>query len=428
MDYENHPTFCLYPWVHRLIDTHGFLQLCCRDQGEPIGHVQDMGEDWNGPVMRDIRQKLVDGEKISACNDCWKQEAFGKVSHRQFFTRNWINLPGVRGVVDRSLKADMWVDAPPLYIEVRFGNLCNLTCKMCIGHSSTQVMKDAKKLKQLDPEGYNEFIPHEDGFLGIDYAWYDDADNWEQIDQIIPYLRHITITGGEPTLIKKNMQFLRRIIDLGFAKQINVDITTNLTNINDDFLDLMSKFNLFHVAFSLDGYGDHYEYIRYPAKWDTIEENMKRVMARTYDCDTITVGVHMVVQLFNILYLPDILDKLFGLMSEYSSKFPKFISSVVLTTIHHPMTFNLSGAPDIVKAVALTRLEEWLDTNSHSEEVLDLLPTGSLDMIRNELQHEEYPQRAKRVLDYCKFLDQNKKVRLQGKIPELARLLEVACH
>lgn len=426
MDIKNHETFCLYPFLHRLIDTNGFVRLCCRDHGVPIGHVSGMNADWNNARMQSIRQRLSGGEKIKACTECWKQEELGKTSERQDFNRFWAEQPGVQKLIDRAIENDMVVDEPPRYIEVRFGNLCNLTCKMCIGHSSTQVMKDAAKLKQLDPISYERYIKREDSFVGQDYQWYQNSTNWDQVDQIIPHLEAITITGGEPTLIKKNMEFLQRCIDLGVAKDIKVDITTNLTNINDDFLLLMSEFKTFHISFSLDGYGDHYEYIRYPANWSKIESNMRKVLAKTYEHDNIFVAIHMVVQAFNILYLSDIIDTIFGILSEECKNPESRVTAFSLTSITSPKIFNIPELPDIVKAVAKHRMTNWIEQNQWSTGMLDLIPNGTIDMLMNQLEQPEGFNRAKTILDYCRFLDQNKRVNLQQKIPELAQLLNAS--
>ena len=83
--------FCDKPFNHNYIHTNGKMRLCCTT-------IQDLPTDdnytvfdarkhfiedyWNSNRMREIRRKMIAGEKIRDCERCYKQEEQGVDSLR----------------------------------------------------------------------------------------------------------------------------------------------------------------------------------------------------------------------------------------------------------------------------------------------------------------------------------------------------------
>jgi len=100
--------------------------------------------------------------------------------------------------------------------------------------------------------------------------------------------------------------------------------TTNGTILDSPWLDLAQQFKHFYLGVSIDGFGKLYEYIRFPARWETIAGNLPilkklpkthiyaSVTVQNYNAlnivelfrflDSVEVGFY-IIPLFNWLYL-----------------------------------------------------------------------------------------------------------------------------
>jgi MoaA/NifB/PqqE/SkfB family radical SAM enzyme len=94
---------------------------------------------------------------------------------------------------------------------------------------------------------------------------------WEELD--LTKLKFVHFNGGEPLLSKEHVEFLnavpnKRIVHLNYNTNGTILPTTEL-------LELWEQFKLVQLDFSIDDVGSRYEYQRYPAKWETIENNLQ---------------------------------------------------------------------------------------------------------------------------------------------------------
>jgi organic radical activating enzyme len=102
----------------------------------------------------------------------------------------------------------------------------------------------------------------------------------------MPYVKQIYLTGGEPTLVQGNYEFLQQLIDKGFAKDISLIFNTNVTNFQQKFLDAINQFKKITLNLSIDGVEGVQEYIRYPSKWNHILKNMNLLMEKVKQSNT----------------------------------------------------------------------------------------------------------------------------------------------
>lgn len=417
--HEDNDAICAAPWVHQVVGTHGELRMCCF-MAEGHGHVTEFEEGWNSEFMRRSRLMMMQGKKVPECFICYNKEKMGQESARTRYNNQFLGRQDIIERIEQTTDGGV-LDEKPIFLEVRFGNLCNLTCKMCNGLFSSQIAKDALRLKQIDPEGYDLYSSAEDENQKLDYTWYELDEPWEYIDSIIPMLEVIHIAGGEPTLIQENMDFLRRCIDMGYAKNIRVHTVTNATNINQDFLDLIEEFEKFSLTLSIDSVGPGYEYIRYPGNWEKVRDNVERIL------ETSDSGVcfNLLVQAFNILDLPEILDEMIRLYSQGIHVAHPW-SLIRPTCITGPDLFALKNLPPNVRELAAQRLKEWMDRRWTSKVVRDNFEEGGLDHVLGQLEEATGPGKPQDLLNYCKYADQNKKATLGKNLPELKSMLEEA--
>jgi MoaA/NifB/PqqE/SkfB family radical SAM enzyme len=81
--------------------------------------------------------------------------------------------------------------------------------------------------------------------------------------------------GGEPFLTLTHKQILQYLVDHIDVSQIKLMYNTNGTQrIDQSTRELIEKFKFARISFSIDGIGSQFEYLRHPAKWNEVEENL----------------------------------------------------------------------------------------------------------------------------------------------------------
>ena len=128
-------------------------------------------------------------------------------------------------------------------------------------------------------------------------------------------MRKIYITGGEPTLIKHNTDFLGECIKQGYGDKIQIFLNTNCTNLNRRFLDIIQQFENVIINASLDGIGETNEYIRYPSRWPILEKNYLKMLGLFNVGSNITpvLQIYNLHSIHEVFYFADkIGDRLYG--------------------------------------------------------------------------------------------------------------------
>ncbi len=135
-------TFCPIPWVFQAVRNNGDIRICCqanvtdnqgvvrKEDGTPYNAGRDnMTEARNATLMKEVRKNMLVGEWSQECGRCQQEEASGLNSRRQYELDNWkFSLDDARYVTE----PDGSIKEPNLeYYDLRFGNLCNLACRMC---------------------------------------------------------------------------------------------------------------------------------------------------------------------------------------------------------------------------------------------------------------------------------------------------------
>lgn len=378
-----------------------------------------MEQEWNGEYMRELRRALVQGEKHPDCSRCWDKEQHGVPSYRQMYNQRMTSdRSRASDIVERAIANDMVVEDQPQTLELRFGNLCNLQCKMCVPSSSSQIAKDMERLKQLDPEGYQEHGHTHFGYDANDYLWYEDAEIWEVIDRIIPHLEYLHFTGGEPTLSPECLALITRCVELGYASQIDLSFCTNATTLPERFIELIQQFHSLSLTLSIDGVGPSYEYVRYPGNWKKVRANIVRLFSEL-DKPHIQIGYNCAVQIYNILDLPKIIDELMAIPREvgYSGEARFHTLEIVI----YPKILSIHNLPQAPRTVARSILEGWINERRGNTDYP--FPDEVLARIMDILETPAEPGLEKRLIDYTRFFDQNKKTTMRTNAPLLYKLL-----
>jgi radical SAM protein with 4Fe4S-binding SPASM domain len=253
-EFVNDPAMCTLPWHGFCLSPNGDVKNCVISN-EKLGNIQDtpIADILHNQVNRQIKQDMQEGTRHKRCVNCYRSEDlqpaannFNKISNRTWYMK-------VMGNHDLGVYSDLEYYQPQI-LDVRWRNTCNLACVYCGPDLSS---KWALELKNLN------YTMNETAFT--------QTKDW--ILTNLNNVHHVYLAGGEPLLIKENLELLKELYKVNPDAQLRIN--TNLTNINNEIFDMaMNKFKNTHWTVSLDSTGDSFEYIRYGSKWDQFVKNL----------------------------------------------------------------------------------------------------------------------------------------------------------
>ena len=226
------------------------------------------------------------------CEQCALKEASVGHSRRLFF-RDILNpmLEGNQNDYSKNFHDIM-------FLEFNMSNICNLKCRMCDGINSSAWVKDELKLAEDGNILQRRINDPEFGY----------TNKSEQIIERLfedptPFmnLRYLSIKGGEPYMEPANKTILKKFIELGIAKNVTLDWTTNGTIVDEEVHELARQYGHTKWTVSIEGTDGLYEYIRGGKNFTfaQLNENLKH-----YDFDRIIIAV--TVMAYNIAHLDKI--------------------------------------------------------------------------------------------------------------------------
>jgi len=303
MDYNTHltkvkqeldevsPSFCVAKWKQVTMHLQNGHTHSCH---HPTTHFVSVDEIKKNPTAlhnsqfkKEQRKLMLEGERPSECDYCWRVEDNAKDSFSDRIHKSaddsWAR-PYINDILTKP-----WDDnTDPSYVEVSFGNVCNFKCSYCSPHISSQWMEEIERfgpyptkhnfnnltwIKQQNqmPIPNNQDNPYVDAF-------------WEWFPTMYKELKYFRITGGEPLLNKNTFKVLDYII-ANPNPNLEVAINTNMNppkELFDKFLEkakiiidgkLLKNFKLFTSA---EAHGKQSEYIRFGMDYDLWLENIHK--------------------------------------------------------------------------------------------------------------------------------------------------------
>jgi hypothetical protein len=301
-------TFCMHPFTGLATREDGAIKVCCRSQ--PVGWIQDdtLESIWNGPTMRDVRKKVLCGERPEVCKPCFYLEDQGVESLRQRHINGVIPearitlYPHALNGMDEYFK--MPFEFPTM--EIKMNNLCNLKCRMCNPMDSTswndwnEVEDHYKKEDNYLVQKIVDLNLQNKPFLD---SFVDTPNWWESFEKLLPYFRRVEFAGGEPLMDPTHYKILDMLAPYG--DNIEIKYATNLTMLgksNRTVWQYWPKFKSVAVGASLDGMGPRAEYIRKGTDWDQVERNRMQMLEV---CPRVDFYVSPTLSIMNALHLPD---------------------------------------------------------------------------------------------------------------------------
>jgi sulfatase maturation enzyme AslB (radical SAM superfamily) len=334
------------------------------------------------------------------CELCWDKEDRGFASLRNH--SNTIYEKYVDDIVNGRTFDQ------PVVLDLRLGNLCNLKCRMCNSEWSSQIADEILS----NPELEWDHTPSKKLTVVSD-------DTWELLDNWIGHVERVFMTGGEPTIIKKNLDYIQKIIQTGRSKDMELIFTTNATNVNREFLRLAKNFKSVHFAVSIDAVEDLATYIRFPSDWNTIKQNLNIIGQNNFG-----VGINTTVQWLNMTRL----TAMFNFIEEYIDSKPKQFAGVWFQLVTTPAYLDPIYAPRFMKEISIEQISKFLENSKlFQDEKFNNILYGDLKnglestrtFLQNNIQLEKHTDF---FLKNMEQLDRIRGQRLFDVLPELKPL------
>lgn len=416
------PTFCTLAWTGVSISPSGAITPCCLyeesikdDNKQSVRIYQDDIDDYfNGEFLQSIRKKMLNGEEVEGCRQCYDNEKYGGISLRRRSNYDeW----------DSKEYYDLEGKDVPISLDLKLNNKCNLKCRMCqprdshlIYNEFTEILKENKEFKYFQNTKTN------DPELNVDLSkvpdWNSDPTFKAQIKKMLPNIRKLSLVGGEPLILDSLYELLDLIIAEGHADHIYLAITTNLMTLKRERIkDYFDHFERVLILISLDAVGRELNYIRYPSDFNKIERNFRELYDHPKTNKTVWFSFAITSQLYNALYIVDILKFLDALMKE-GFRFPD--PAISFTYLSFPRHLNIRALPDKLREKAIKDLKEF-EAQSKALKGNVFLYQGFKQLI-GTLRQEVDPDREKLLeefLFYSDVLDKKRNQSLAEALPDL---------
>lgn len=376
MNESNKETWCVNAFHSMTANNNGSTKMCCMMVGSYDSFIgkSSIEENFNNPMASEIRTSLSNGDRHSSCKLCWEEEDAGRQSKRIRDNNRYFHE------IKRGAQAPFEGLAK---FELHLGNTCNIKCRTCHPTISSTWMKEAYDLDYSDRWIFREYS---DKLKPFHQQYDEDSDFWPDLEENLPTIKQFDFYGGEPFLSKKMWEVLALCVEKGYAKDIELHYNTNGTLWPEETT-LWRHFKSVDLSFSIDGVGERFEYMRFPAKWDVVQKNMQK--ARDYRTKYKNMSLSWCITLssINIFHLPETLN-------EYYKNYSDF-GHVFLNLVHGPPPFNISKMPNHVKEKVVENLKQISD-DSQVSGVIGFMQNGEhdpevwKDFLFRLKRHDEY--------------------------------------
>ena len=336
--------FCPQPFINTLIKPPGSVPCCVMKQWNKYNNTND---------LKEFQQEFLNGGGPlidKHCLVCKEQEKHTKTqSHRLVYLDKFDEDLGEyrehRKILEKNVNTEV-ESQELLTLEYHApNNFCNLKCNMCGPHDSSTYAKENRDIGIKNTPGIDQWLKGR--------VLVNQSDNVSKYTEFLKNIKELKLVGGETLAIKQNYDLMQHAIDLGVAKNISLKITTNATLTptfeGNDIFDLVPHFKSCQMNVSVEFWGDKNDYLRFPSKWQTIMDNVKRFseMPRT------TILFASTVNSLNIGYLNEIAEGVSALQDKQPEIYKNFATGSLVIGGHN--LYTISAVPKDIREVYLDK-------------------------------------------------------------------------
>jgi sulfatase maturation enzyme AslB (radical SAM superfamily) len=251
-------------------NTH--INHCCLRND--LTQVLDFTNLWKNPKLMPLRELNKQNKWDPGCWTCQGNELSGLTSFRTGTLEMFGDKKDLTG---------------PQRLDLMFDIGCNLACRSCGPYSSTYWQKHLTE----NNIPFNAPSPTSQADKMISILQTLDLSN----------LQLVVFCGGETLLGSGYWEVAKAIADMmpNSCKQLTMSFQTNGTQtIHEKYYKLIERFHLLKLNISLDGVEEQFEYLRWPANWNQVVDNIM------YMREKLPVNVMFLIEetmsIFNLFY------------------------------------------------------------------------------------------------------------------------------
>jgi hypothetical protein len=272
---------------------------------------------------------------------------------------------------------------------MKFSNLCNLACRSCNSDDSNLWAKLMNVT--TNPEVGND--------ISLNELYWNAITNMIRVKHKENKRFIVHPIGGETMVQPGFLKLINWLIDENLSSTTGLRITTNFTiNLTENLVEKLSQFWRVEILASIDSIGDNYHYVRWPARFDKIENNLKTVaLLTTQNPKKFLFQVTPVFSLNNIFYSVDYLDW-------WENWADQTQTELRLNTIHlyQPTHLMMENLPSQYRPILISMLEKCVDHSIFKKykhtRVLHEYFISMLKILKNNT-----PDTESAFVDYLKF-------------------------
>lgn len=393
---RNEHSWCVNPYINVSIHPRGIIKPCCManyryvtDNGGQYLNQESIMNFWDSKDRKKFISDLENGIRREECISCWEEEAAGKESKR---------------IRDNQTYDNESLDHP-LVMDLSLGNTCNLKCRICSPTHSSLWMLEEAAIKF--PNNQKEFLQDPKWKISKESFNENNSMFWNNIVKLLSNVKKLDFAGGEPFYLNKHWDIVEYCVNEGLSKNQHIHYNTNGTIYPEKYMSLLENFNLIDIQISSDGVGKKFEYLRHPAIFDEVENNIDRfINARNQSNTNWRLSSCISVSAFNVFYF-------FETFEHYIQKDIGMYINVVHD--HHGMR--------ILPTSLKNQIIEYL--NSFSSQFNNTIWQKERDMICTHLKNTDHnKQDWKNFISEIKIRDRYRKESYEETFPEYWNLMK----
>jgi organic radical activating enzyme len=347
-------TYCSAVDTGLFVYTNGQVGVCCSGT-TPFGSIRKIPikEIFAKSHFPEVRDALHNNQSHTYCSGCDNidQQAAGSSQRHAFNDQFPVQTK-------RQIKL----------IDIRWSNVCNLSCRYCNPHDSSEWSKILKVPIEAVDRDYTESL-------------------FDEITENKDSIECVYLLGGEPLLQKHNERLLEIV-----NNNVKIDLLTNLS-VKLDRNKIYEKLKNFpNVLWNLsfDNVDDRFEYVRQGAEWSTLTDNIKRI------CDDFgahSITFHPVYTIWNALNLEEYYD--FASLQNFRVSWQMGLPKRDINYNNETSSFLTFGHSKKIVELAIKEIEKL----KISDPIMDNIKTSLINDI-------EIPNKAQEFLTWTNSMEQ----------------------
>ena len=243
-------SICTLPWTGFELEPDGVVKNCIIST-DTIGDINDthIRDIVAGKKNIDIKKAMLADGKPRNCEGCYLQERNTKsltsISSRLYYLKE-IGSKTDLNLYDKTENFDL------KHVDLRWTNSCNQACVYCGPKYSSKWATELNQKVKSKKESRQEVK---------DFVF-----------ENISGLENVYLAGGEPMLMKENVEFLKLLKEKN--SDCNIRVNTNLSTTKTGVFELLCSFRNVQWTVSVESIEDEYNYIRHHGDWQDFVKNL----------------------------------------------------------------------------------------------------------------------------------------------------------